>query len=217
MDSAGRYDASRRRIVELVTAGDPSAPVAACPGWTVRDVVAHLAGGLGDFLARDFDAGGYANHGERTVAERRGRSLAEVLAEWGRHRADAGEILAAPTGGVLVAEIIAHEQDVRAALGRPGARDDEAMLVAMQPPLQEIDRRLRAGDRPAVRLLVDGEERVIGAGEPSSTLRISPFELFRAITGRRSARQIRAMDWSGPPRLDVFGLFGEPRADDLVE
>ncbi|MQA83318.1 MAG: maleylpyruvate isomerase family mycothiol-dependent enzyme [Streptosporangiales bacterium] len=219
MNSAEIYDAARKRIVELVRAGDQDAAVAACPGWTVRDLVAHLAGGLGSFLSRDFDAGEYANHGERTVHERRGRSFDELLAEWERHRAAADEAFASPMGGVLVAEIVSHEHDIRTALARPGARDDEAVRAALDRPLQEIDRRMRDGGLPALRILVNGEERVLGEGDPAGTLRVTAFELLRSIGGRRSQRQVRALDWDVDPEpfLGVFTLFGEFRADDLEE
>lgn len=96
--NAELYDASRARIVELVTGADLSAPVPACPGWTVQDLVAHLAGGLGAFTARDFDAGEYANHGDRVVHERRGRAFEEHLDEWETNRAEADDTLAGPMG-----------------------------------------------------------------------------------------------------------------------
>lgn len=216
--NAEYYDAGRARIVELVSrpGADLSAPVAACPGWTAHDLVAHLAGGLGHFVVRDFDSAGYANYGERTVAERRGQSLAELLAEWERNRAHADETLASPVGGVLVAEIISHEHDLRQALGVPGARDEPAVRAATERPLQEIDKRIREAGSPAVRVVVDGTEVVLGDGEPSATVRLTAFELLRAM-GRRSERQLRALDWDGEPRLDVFTLFGPPREADLEE
>src|SRR5207245_7510852 len=34
---------------------------------------------------------------------------------------------------------------------------------------------------------------------PRARLTVEPFELFRAFTGRRSAAQVRALDWSGNP------------------
>lgn len=212
------YDGSRARIVSLVTGPDAdlAAPVAACPGWTVRDLVAHLAGGLGHFLARDFDAAGHANFGERIVAERRGQSLGELLAEWERNRSHADETLASPVGGVLVAEIISHEHDLRQALGAPGARDEPAVRAATERPLQEIDKRLRSAGSAAVRVVIGSDDVVLGEGEPSSTVRLNAFELLRSM-GRRSERQLRALDWDGEPRLDVFALFGPPRETDLEE
>jgi hypothetical protein len=50
VDPGQLYLAARERVVALVTNDgvDPDAPVLATPGWSVRDVVAHLAG-----VARD--------------------------------------------------------------------------------------------------------------------------------------------------------------------
>lgn len=217
MDNAAHYDASRARIEELVSGAELSAPVAACPGWTVQDVVAHLAGGLGAFVARDFEPGEHANFGERMVHERRGRSLEDHLTEWAANRAKADEALAGPMGGVLVAEIVSHEHDIRTALGKPGAREEPGVRAAPERPLQEIDNRLRESGAPAVRLVVGGTERVLGEGEPSATVRLSAFDLLRAVGGRRSAAQLRSLDWDGEPRMDAFTLFGEPRTDDLEE
>ncbi|WP_225433646.1 maleylpyruvate isomerase N-terminal domain-containing protein [Mycolicibacterium mucogenicum] len=72
------------RIVELVSAPDVSvdAPVAACPGWSVRDVLAHMAG-----VAQDWAAG-------RRVAPQRcpdgGASGPVRRARPGRHPAGVG-------------------------------------------------------------------------------------------------------------------------------
>ena len=43
---------------------------------------------------------------------------------------------------------------------------------------------------------------------PAGTLEVDEFELFRALTGRRSVGQIRSFDWSvdAEPYLPLFGL-----------
>jgi hypothetical protein len=60
----------------------------------------------------------------------------------------------------------------------------------------------------------------VGDGEPAGSLKVTPFELFRAAAGRRSRQQLRALAWTVDPEpyLDVF-QFGpfSIRADDLVE
>ncbi|MET9020801.1 maleylpyruvate isomerase family mycothiol-dependent enzyme [Actinopolymorpha sp. NPDC004070] len=209
------YDASTARIAALVRDADPSTPVDACPGWTVEQLVAHLAGGLGDFLARRFDLAPGDDFGERTVRERRGQAVAESLAEWERHRAEAGDLLASPMGGVLVAEVVSHEQDLRTALGRPGARTDPGVRVGLTRPLEQIDQRLRESGGPAVRLMIDDEKehRTIGEGEPVATLRVSAYDLLRTIGGRRTHDQARALDWDGDAEaaLDSLTLFGSFR------
>lgn len=53
-----------------------------CEGWTVRDVVAHIAGNCADVMAGRLDGVGSPAFNQRQVDERRDRSPAEVLAEW---------------------------------------------------------------------------------------------------------------------------------------
>jgi hypothetical protein len=55
---------------------------------------------------------------------------------------------------------------------------------------------------------------------PAGTLNVGQFELFRAVTGRRSAAQIRRFDWSvdAEPYLPIFDLGPFTiRSTDLVE
>jgi hypothetical protein len=70
------------------------------------------------------------------------------------------------------------------------------------------------------RVVAGGEEPPVYDGSPEGVLKLSPFELVRATTGRRSAAQIRAYDWSVDPtpylRAFQFGPF-TTRPDDLVE
>ncbi|MGI8707100.1 MAG: hypothetical protein ACR2LG_02690 [Actinomycetota bacterium] len=48
-------------------------------------------------------------------------------------------------------------------------------------------------------------------------LRTSTFELFRALHGRRTVDQVRAMEWDGDPEpwMPVFFVFGP--AERVVE
>ena len=53
-DLAGLYRETRERLVELVGSLDAAGlgvPVPACPGWSVADVVSHLAAVTEDALA----------------------------------------------------------------------------------------------------------------------------------------------------------------------
>ncbi|NUT99031.1 MAG: maleylpyruvate isomerase family mycothiol-dependent enzyme [Saccharothrix sp.] len=218
MSNAVTYDAARRRIISLVTNGDPSVEVAACPGWTVKDVVAHLAGGLGDFVNRRFEGHESGEWGEQQVADRRDKALGELLVEWERNFEISEGLFDSPVGAVLVAEIVQHEHDIRAALDQPGERDNVAVRAALTRPMQELDKRLREQHLPALRITLEHGDRILGEGEPSATLRTSSFELMRVIGGRRSESQIRSMDWDADPSrwLPALRLFGG-RETALVE
>jgi hypothetical protein len=54
---------------------------------------------------------------------------------------------------------------------------------------------------------------VVGDGVPQATVTAPPFELFRALSGRRSLDQIRDFSWDGDPEpyLGVFSPFEAPR------
>ncbi|MFD1151121.1 maleylpyruvate isomerase family mycothiol-dependent enzyme [Saccharothrix hoggarensis] len=218
MSNAVTYDAARRRIISLATGGDPGAPVDACPGWTVKDVVAHLAGGLGDFAEGRFEGVEDGSWGERQVRERRDRGLGDLLVEWERNFQVAEGLFDSPMGAVLVAEIVSHEHDIRTALGRPGERDNVAVRAALTRPLQELDKRMRARHVPALRITLEHGDRVVGEGDPAGSLRTSSFELLRVLGGRRDEEQVRGLDWDVDPTpwLSVLALFGK-RDTALVE
>ncbi|RZS44429.1 uncharacterized protein (TIGR03083 family) [Herbihabitans rhizosphaerae] len=220
MSNSDVYDAARRRITELVTHdwADIDADVPACPGWTVRDVIAHLAGGLADFAARRFDGVETGEWGERQVRDRREQSIEDSLTEWNNNRARAGALFDSPMGPVLISEIVQHEHDIRGALNRSGARDGTAVRAALTRPLQELDKKIKTAELPALKIILGHGERVVGDGEPVGTLTVSSFEMLRAIGGRRSRKQLSELNWDVDPEqwLDVLPLFGK-RADDLAE
>lgn len=51
-----------------------------------------------------------------------------------------------------------------------------------------------------------------GQGEPQATVTASDFELLRALTGRRTDDEIRALEWDGDPEtfLRHFSMYGHP-------
>ncbi len=151
-----------RNVVDLgrtLRPDDPDRPTD-CPGWTVFDQVAHVAGaealaagdpepdtdvGAHDHVRHEFGA-----RMERFVEARRGRALEDVLdeLEWrfderlAVYRADDvdpdGE-MPGPFGPTTLAELVAvrtfdvwmHEQDIREAIGRPGGLDTPAAALSV--------------------------------------------------------------------------------------
>jgi len=219
MTNAPVYDAAKQRITSLVEGRDPQTPVAATPGWSVKDVVAHLAGGLRDFADRRFDGFETGEWGERQVRDRRDNSLADAFAEWDANRELAAPLFDTPLGAVLIAEVVQHEHDLRGALDAPGDRDGVAVRAALTKPLQQLDQRMRENGVPALRIALEHGDRVLGHGEPAGTLRTTSFELMRAIGGRRSVDQIKALDWGGDPDtwIAALALFGRHRPEPLCE
>jgi uncharacterized protein (TIGR03083 family) len=213
------YRRSRERLTALLGDVDEAgwqAPVAACPGWRVHDVVGHLVGIVEDAMA-----------GRMTVIPPPAEQTNEQVE---RHRDDPPELLlatwteaAGPFEPVITQleawpaaiDAHSHEHDVRAALARPGARDDELVLVAARLMIEmlEVDGTISVD-------LGDGTDPVSSTPRPGPDylLRATPFEVFRLRTGRRSRDQVTALDWSRDPGpvLDALFLFGPAEAP-LVE
>ncbi|MFN2613353.1 MAG: hypothetical protein ABR552_00865, partial [Actinomycetota bacterium] len=78
--------------------------------------------------------------------------------------------------------------------------------------------RSAAEKLPAFKIVAGTREWTIGDGEPVATVSADPFELARAVSGRRSPDQIRAFEWQGDPEpfLSLFYPYGL-RTDALVE
>jgi uncharacterized protein (TIGR03083 family) len=215
MDNDAIYQSARRRVAELARNGDADAPVPTCPGWTVKDVVAHLSGSLGAYIAGGLEGASSPSWGDNQVKERRGLSVEECLAEWEKSAQEAGELFESRLGVVAVADVLAHEHDIRTALDRPGQRDGEGVLASVELALGFIEQKIQASELPALRIETEDIAKEIGDGEPAGTLRTSTFELWRSLHGRRSAAQVRALDWSVDPEpwVGVMFLFGPAETD----
>lgn len=157
------------------------------------------------------------------VEPRRSKPIREVVAEWSElgPRCEARiEILLPGLGTAWVADAATHEHDVRGALGTPGARDSAATAIALAFIAETFVALVRDRGLPSLRLRAGGREWVAGDDQPVVTLAAEPFELLRALSGRRSIEQIRGLAWKGDPEpylpAFTFGPFTPPAAP-LVE
>jgi len=107
---------------------------AACPGWTVRDVLAHCSSALIRVVERRFEEGVFSPEAnDRDIAERAGWSNARVVDELERGMTEAGAVIAR-AGGALDAVALGewvHAGDVRDTLGEPGAYGGERLGSAL--------------------------------------------------------------------------------------
>jgi hypothetical protein len=64
-----------------------------------------------------------------------------------------------------------------------------------------------------------GFDATTGDGDPGATVSAPEFELFRAMSGRRSRAQVAAFEWQGDsgPYLDVLCVFGPLPDNDVVD
>ncbi|MBB6628017.1 hypothetical protein H5V45_11880 [Nocardioides sp. KIGAM211] len=178
--------------------------VAGTPEWTVREVVAHLAGGPADSLTGRTEGAPGPEWTARHVAERAGRDVGELVAELRANtEATAASTVDNPRPAV-VWDIAVHHADLHEALGRHRLPEHlwAPVLAAVAPGLLA---------RAPAEVVCGGE--TWGAGGPR--VEVAPYELFRGVFSRRSRAQMQA--WGGPvlepDHLDGLCIFG-PRDDD---
>jgi uncharacterized protein (TIGR03083 family) len=163
-----------------------------CPAWTVRQVFAHQAGVAADLLAGRLDGVATDPWTDRQVQEREGRTLAEILEEWDT---DAPRVIEAlrPLGGDvdprLVLDVWAHEQDVRHAVGRPGSRSGPVFDFVVDQVQGHVEHQFTEA-------ALDPSGVDLGDGRSGAAVQVDPFELVRAVFGRRSADQVMAWAWT---------------------
>lgn len=213
------YVDGRGRLWDLAMTLGPSdaeLPVPSCPGWTVKDVFAHLTGICADVLAGRLDGVATDPWTAAQVSARSDASLPEVISEWREGAADFDALLTDETPPQLIVDLWTHEQDIRGAVGVPGGRESAAVPFVVS--------RLAGGlgngwDRGVIAIVGDSGSWLLGSGgDPVATLRASDFELGRALMGRRSRAQYLALGWQGDGEPFVDHLHAFPLADyDLLE
>jgi hypothetical protein len=210
------------------------------PQWTVKDTVAMLAGFAQALIegrwTEDY-SDSWSDHAIRDrlhttldglIAERRERTGDELLKEWDGHCAKLERMLAGdepfpPGTHPFVAwsylwATVQNSYNIWAALGISKTRSFKATILCLESAVMWLDMRLQATGAPALRLRAGTTEWVVGDGTPAATVSAPAFELFRALSGRRSLDQIRAFDWDGDAErfIDVFSPF-EPPKEAFVE
>jgi uncharacterized protein (TIGR03083 family) len=216
---ADAYRDARTRVCALVADAGPDAFDAfapAAPDWRARDVLAHLTGVCADITSGNLDGVATDAWTGAQVDARRDWTVERLVAEWDELGPAVEELIPAfpePLAVQLLADTTTHEHDIRGALGMPGAHDSDALGLAF-PGVA------RYGLTAALQLETEAGTVTTGDGEGTvlATVRAPRFELFRAMTGRRSADQIRAYEWDPEPHVEalVIGLF-TPRPTQLVE
>jgi uncharacterized protein (TIGR03083 family) len=222
-DYAQTYGALRRRVSDLVRDADEEqlqryAPAA--PEWRVRDVVAHLSGITADINAGNLDGVATDSWTARQVDARRDWTIEQVLDEWDTEAAKVEAVMSSLPDvamGQMTTDAATHEQDIRGALERPGARDCDAIVIGFDWGVQILAGMADPADA-TLRIETDAGAATVGTGTRQIGVRADRYELFRTMTGRRSLEQIRAFDWDGQPapELLVFPIF-TPRPTPLVE
>ena len=208
-DPPALYDDLRRAFTKFMAGRSHEelvTHVPATPEWTVADVLAHLVG-----IPADLNHGRFPNpaNPEAWTAEqvevRRGQPVAALAAEWDAEAPTFMDGLRAfgyAFGSHYLGDLLHHVADVRHALGMTAPGDDEILVVALDFYLESFDETLREAGAGTVELRTGGEMFTAGDGPVIAALEGPRYEVFRALGGRRSERQIRNMKWTG----DVDGV-----------
>jgi uncharacterized protein (TIGR03083 family) len=204
-DYADEYAACRGRVRQLLADCDDAmaaTTVPTCPDWSVHDLCAHLAGVPAALVARENPPPGDNQPWvDRQVAERADRTVAELLDEWDAVGPAFERIMRkVPRAfGGLVYDVVAHEHDLRGALGRPGARDSDGVWASLEVLAGMVaDDLARHGPVPGTVRLQAGDRRwVLGSGAPEVSLEADPWELGRLLGSRRSRAQLLSAGWEG--------------------
>ena len=214
------YLDSQRRVIDLVgplSAAELDRRSPACPLWSVRDLLAHLAG---TSAAVDGEPGtGAVASPEWTQAQveaRRDRTIGELVAEWQRYAPAVSQIPVSSRSWLpMLHDALSHEADIRGAIGAPLLPADA--LAAAWPLLTEpITARL--APLGTVLLRLDQQPITIGTGSPDLEVEATQFDFWRAWFGRRSPAQIGGWVRVGDPVRFAEQLPLFPARDtDLIE
>ncbi|WP_116452035.1 maleylpyruvate isomerase family mycothiol-dependent enzyme [Blastococcus litoris] len=175
-----------------------------CPGWTVRDVVAHVLSydGLGPReLATRFARGRFLVDRTNAVglADDGGRSPAELVELLRQHLTPQG-LTAGMGGAIALTDGLIHQQDIRRPLGEPRTIPADHLVPAFRtalfgPVLRGV---LRARD---VRLVATDIDWSFGRGPE---VRAPAEALLLAVAGRAAV----AGELTGPGAGRLAGRLG---------
>jgi uncharacterized protein (TIGR03083 family) len=203
--SVEAYDAVRRRLEPVLSAADPQHAVPACPGWSVRDVLAHLVGLCEDWVHGRFE--GYASE-EWTAAQlerHRGESCVSMLETWRATMRAFTELDDSPLGATparwAFGDAVVHEADLRGATST-GRVPETAVELGLQGAVARWRQVLRGAGLGGVRVVLpDGQELRTSAPGDERAVEVGadPYEVFRGLAGRRSVAQVAGWSWSVDP------------------
>jgi uncharacterized protein (TIGR03083 family) len=187
---------------ELIGPLDPAAWATStrCEGWAVADVAAHVVGSIADVVSGQLEGLGSSEATAREVAERKGRSPAELVQELVAVTKLASDLAAAfddaswdtPAPGgyegtlgqgveALWYDTYLHADDIRAALGQPSERGP-GLRAGVHHVAFELG---KLGWGPATLAFEGIEEVPVGAGGAKHTG--DALEFVLVATGRADA------------------------------
>jgi hypothetical protein len=140
----------------------------------------------------------------------RSQTLAGLLDQWRSASGELDEFVRADpaAAGFYITDAVMCEHDLRTALDRPGARDDESVKVALDELSGRFSDRVAAEGLPPLRVTVEQWGTIIGEGRAVRCVVADRFEFVRAMSGRRSAAEIGRWNW-GVDRAPYLPVISE--------
>jgi uncharacterized protein (TIGR03083 family) len=184
-DVVQAYLEFRDRIVSLIREipeSQASLPVPLCPDWEVSSLISHIVGIPEDIVAGRMDGVGTDAWTQAQVDRHEGASLSQLADIFVATATEFDVVLPhfpSPVNSQLVMDAIAHEHDLRHAVGRAGAQDSAAVDVALGYLLNMVD------------------TTAPGRAQEISDSGVSRYELMRSLSGRRSIEQMNQLGLDG--------------------
>ncbi len=212
------YADTRDELITLarsLTPGQAETIIPATPEWRVKDAVAHVCGIVADFLAGRLDGVGTDEWTARQVTERADTPIGDVCDEWLSHADAVREVLTnEPSLGIrLTGDLIVHIHDIEVALGFETDTGSEATVSGAHRYVPHLQERVLGQLNVGVDVeLTDGTSWPAPGTYERVSLRATPYDFLRSVTGRRSRAEVEALDWTGDPTeiLDrAFVSYGE--------
>ncbi len=203
------YQRTRARVCTLLldaTPDDLARTVPACPAWSVHDLATHLVGTPAELAAGRYPSGDTGGWLQDIIDARRDQDVPSVVEEW--HGLDSAiEPMLQGPAALMFGDVTVHEHDLRGALGRPDhdALEVDAMLTFV---LERYAPATVDAGLGAIVVEHDGSSWRSHDAGAGWTLRVEPWEAVRALNGRRTADELRALPADGDAEAYVAIIGG---------
>ena len=224
-DEITEWRAAVERVCALVQSAseeERGRRVPATPDWTVRDLLSHMVGLGADVLAGDEPDDHNETWTRAQVDARSERTIEELVAEW-RGVVDPLSAWMRDHGTRPLGDVVIHEQDLRSALDRRGARDADGLRAVRGRMAGRLAKAVQGLPTIALVASDDGWTWTSDGSDDSDSAAVlveaPAFDLFRAVTSRRTAGQLESWTMRGDvgAYLDAFAGLGSLPADPLPE
>ncbi|MAR53722.1 MAG: hypothetical protein CL426_03075 [Acidimicrobiaceae bacterium] len=207
------YEGVSERIVDLV-AIDPNVQVPSCPQWSALDLLRHVCAVAEDWVEGRLDGYGTEEWTQKGVKRLSDLTLEELSQAWAVALAEMGDLGDKPGMGdparFALGDAAVHEADLRAILAPGSVLPQEVLTVATKGSFAVWRQHLLSKGAPDL-VIELGTGPVLRVGDdPQVCLRLSEYELFRMLNGRRSVSQIEEYDWSASPEPYISAGLGGP-------